>query len=157
MLQQHVLFMVQVCEVIISDCAATVFHPLHSLRRDNFSVFWQKEYTATALRSLQISYLHVIVSHCEGLTPCDTSMLRTNCVPYWKRKSIQCNGLRLQIPIPEFLSYRLISFSDPRNLKEKKNFPHFTEKKETVPWKVCICLTVYFEVVRMVLKNTRSI
>lgn len=39
--------------------------------------------------------------------------------------------------------------------RKKDNF-HISQQKEIVPWKICICLTVYFEVVRMVLKNTRS-
>ena len=97
------------------------------------------------------------MSHCEGLTSCDTSMLRTNSVPHWKRRSIQCNGLRLQIPIPEFLEVQTDLLLRSKEFEGKNKIATFHGKKEIVPSKICVCLTVYFEVVRMVLKNTGSI
>lgn len=129
MLPQHFLSMVQARGVIISHCAAAVLHPLCSLRRDNFSDFRQKENTATALGSPSISSLHVSLSHREGLTPYDTSILQRNSIPHWEKQSSRGNGVRPQIPIPEFPEVQTDLLLRAKEFEVNRKFSRFKEEK----------------------------
>lgn len=68
------------------------------------------------------------MSHWEGLAPSDTSILKTNSVPHWY--CIQCSGLRLQIPIPEFLEVQTDLFLRSKEFEGKKKISTFHGKKK---------------------------